>query len=79
MDLVAGKNIFIVTATTKGGAPKLVRRCTYPLTGLRVVQRIYTNLAVIAVTPKGFKLLETGPNVNEQEVRNKTDAEFVDD
>ena len=80
MDLVAGaKNIFIVTRhTTKGGAPKLVRRCTYPLTGLRVVQRIYTDLAVIAVTPKGFKLLETGPNVDEQEVRNKTDAEFVD-
>ena len=76
MDLVAGvKTIYIVTRhTTKDGAPKLVETCTYPLTGLGVVKRIYTDLAVVAVSENGFKLVETAPGVAADEVRKKTAA-----
>ena len=76
MDLVAGvKTIYIVTRhTTKDGAPKLVETCTYPLTGLGVVKRIYTDLAVIAVSENGFELVETAPGVGADEVRKKTAA-----
>ena len=76
MDLVAGvKTIYIVTRhTTKDGAPKLVETCTYPLTGLGVVKRIYTDLAVVAVLENGFKLVETAPGVAADEVRKKTAA-----
>ena len=57
MDLIAGvKTIFVITQhTTKTGEPKLVEQCTYPLTGQKVITRIYTNLAIIDITPKGFK------------------------
>ena len=56
MDLVAGvKKIFVVTEhTTKSGEPKIVAACTYPLTGKAVVDRIYTNLAVIGCHPAGL-------------------------
>ena len=76
MDLVAGvKTIYIVTRhTTKDGAPKLVETCTYPLTGLGVVKRIYTDLAVVAVSENGFELVETAPGVGADEVRKKTAA-----
>ena len=76
MDLVAGvKTIYIVTRhTTKDGEPKLVETCTYPLTGLGVVKRIYTDLAVIAVSENGFELVETAPGVGADEVRKKTAA-----
>ena len=76
MDLVAGvKPIYIVTRhTTKDGAPKLVETCTYPLTGLGVAKRIYTDLAVVAVLENGFKLVETAPGVAADEVRKKTAA-----
>ena len=79
MDLVAGaKSIFIITRhTTRDGTPKLVKRCTYPLTGLQVVKRIYTDLAVIAVNETGYELVELAPNVHLQEVLEKTDADFI--
>ncbi len=77
MDLVAGvETIFVITKhVTKTGAPKLVRRCTYPLTGCGVVKRVYTDLAVLEVTPGGFRLVELAPGVSVDEVRSKTDAE----
>lgn len=64
MDLVAGvKSIFVLTQhCTKSGEPKLVDACTYPLTGCSVVNRIYTDLAVIDVTPEGFQLVELSPD-----------------
>ncbi len=76
MDLVQGvKTILVLTQhTTKTGQPKLVEECTYPLTGQGVVSRIYTDLAVIDVTPQGFQLVELAPGVAEKEVRERTDA-----
>jgi 3-oxoadipate CoA-transferase beta subunit len=76
MDLVAGvKNIFVISQhTTKTGAPKLVEECTYPLTGARVVKRIYTDLAVIDIKPDGFHVRSLAPNVSFEEVCDKTDA-----
>ena len=76
MDLVQGvKNIYVITQhTTKTGEPKLVESCSYPLTGQGVVSRIFTNLAVIDVTRKGFQVIELAPGVNFEEVEQKTGA-----
>lgn len=80
MDLVAGvRTIFVITEhTTKTGAPKIVEKCTYPLTGRGVVGRIYTNLAVIDVTAGGLVVRETAPGVAFEEVRARTGANLVD-
>ncbi|MFG2475841.1 3-oxoacid CoA-transferase subunit B [Streptomyces fagopyri] len=61
MDLAIGaKKVFVMmTLFTKGGAPKLVPRCTYPLTGLGCVDRVYTDLAVFDITPAGVTVRET--------------------
>ena len=79
MDLVAGvKTVCIITRhCTKNGDPKLLESCTYPLTGQSVVNRIYTDLAVIDVTPAGFKLVELAPGVNRDYVRERTGAELI--
>jgi len=76
MDLVAGvPTIYVLTQhTTKTGEPKLVERCTYPLTGKACVDRIYTDLAVIDVTPDGFVATELAPGVTLDEVRAATGA-----
>lgn len=74
MDLVQGvKRIFVITQhTTKTGDPKLVEKCSYPLTGPGVVSRIYTDLAVVDVTPDGFRVVELAPGVSFDEVKEKT-------
>lgn len=79
MDLVAGvPTILVLTQhVTRTGEPKIVERCTYPLTGQGVVSRIYTDLAVIEVTPQGLRLLETAPGVTADEVREKTGAPLL--
>jgi 3-oxoadipate CoA-transferase beta subunit len=79
MDLVAGvKRVFVITQhTTKTGEPKLVERCTYPLTGLGVVDRVYTDLAVIDVTPEGFRVVELSPGVDLETVRGRTGAPLL--
>jgi 3-oxoadipate CoA-transferase beta subunit len=76
MDLVAGvETIFVITKhVTKTGDPKIVERCTFPLTGREVVSRIYSDLAVIEVTARGLVLLELAPGVTLDEVREKTAA-----
>ena len=65
MDLAVGaKRIWVMTEhTTRDGAPKLVHRCSYPLTALGAVSRIYTNLAVIDVEPEGFVVREMVPGM----------------
>lgn len=79
MDLVAGvKSVYVITQhCTKTGEPKLVERCTYPLTGRGVVNRVYTELAVIDVTPAGFRLVELSPGVAFEYVQERTDAPLL--
>lgn len=79
MDLVAGvKAIYVVTQhVTKKGDPKLVEACTFPLTGCGIVDRVYTDLAVIDVTPEGFRLVELAPGVEEEYVRERTGAPLL--
>ncbi len=79
MDLVAGvKNIYVITQhTTKDGTPKLVESCTYPLTGVGVVDRIYTDLAVIDVVDEGFQLVELAPGVGYDYVAERTGAPLL--
>ena len=76
MDLVAGvKAIYVVTQhCTKHGDPKLIEQCSFPLTGLGIVNRIYTDLAVIEVTPEGFQLVELAPGVEFDYVEQRTGA-----
>jgi 3-oxoadipate CoA-transferase beta subunit len=80
MDLVAGvRRILVMTEhTTKNGEPKLVGACTYPLTGRGVVDRVYTNLAVIDVGAEGFVLRRLAPGVTFEQVQERTGARLVD-
>ncbi|MFV1999609.1 MAG: 3-oxoacid CoA-transferase subunit B [Acidimicrobiia bacterium] len=79
MDLVAGvRSIRVITQhTTRAGEPKLVETCTFPLTGPGVVDRIYTNLAVIDITPRGFQLVELAPDIEFDYVQDRTGAPLL--
>ncbi len=79
MDLVAGvETIYVITQhTTRSGEPKLVTDCTYPLTGRGVVNRIYTDLAVVDVTDDGFQLVELAPGVTFEYVAARTGAPLL--
>ena len=81
MDLVTSSNNIIVamTHTNRQGQSKLLKRCTLPITGVSCVKKIVTDLAVIEVTSKGFKLTELAPGVSENEIINLTDAELTID
>jgi 3-oxoadipate CoA-transferase beta subunit len=79
MDLAAGaKRVWVVSEhTTKDGTPKLVERCSYPLTASAVVQRLYTNLAVVDVVPgRGFVVKEIVPGLSLADVQAKTGAKL---
>lgn len=79
MDLVAGvKQIYVVTQhCTKRGEPKLVEACTYPLTGLGIVNRVYTDLAVIEITLQGFQVVELSPGVSFDDAQERTGATLI--
>jgi 3-oxoacid CoA-transferase subunit B len=74
MDLVASaKNIIVAMMhTNPKGESKLLPKCSLPLTGVNCVKKIVTELAVLEITDKGFKLLERAPGVSVEEIKSKT-------
>lgn len=76
MDLVAGvgRVVVVMDHTSKTGEPKILRRCTLPLTGKGVVDRIISNLGVLDVVPGGLRIVECAPDVREEELRAATEA-----
>lgn len=81
MDLVASaKNIIVAMMhTNKFGESKLLRDCSLPLTGVKCVKKIVTNMAVIEVTSSGFKLLERAPGVEIETIRSSTEGKLIVD
>ena len=76
MDLVAGaKNVFVMTQhLTKEGSPKLVRKCSLPLTGASVVSRVYSDYAILDITKEGFKVLELNEDISLEYLQTVTDG-----
>lgn len=79
MDLVAGvkRVVVVMDHTNKAGESKVLKACTLPLTGRRVVDRIITNLGVLDVVEGGLKLVELADGVSDEELRKATDATIV--
>ncbi|MEX6702509.1 3-oxoacid CoA-transferase subunit B [Peribacillus frigoritolerans] len=79
MDLLVGakKVIVTMTHTSKEGKSKVLKKCTYPITSTRSVDMIITELAVFEVIDKQLKLIELMPGVTIEEVRAKTEADFI--
>ena len=79
MDLVASSENIIVamTHTNRKGQSKLLRNCSLPITGVECVKKVVTDLAVIQITKKGFKLLERAPGVSVEEIISKTEANLI--
>ncbi len=80
MDLVAGVGrVVVLMEHTAGGKPKLLHRCTLPLTGKAVVSLVVTELGVFAIRPGGVVLVDMAPGVTIAELREKTEADFTVD
>jgi len=79
MDLVAGAKRVVIAMehTTKDGGHKILKRCTLPLTGMKVVNLIVTELAVVEVTPRGLVLKEIGSDTTVDAVRRATGANLI--
>jgi 3-oxoacid CoA-transferase subunit B len=79
MDLVAGARRVIIAMehTTKDFQPKILRKCTLPLTGVRVVNTIVTEMAVIQVTPAGLLLEEIAPDLTPEDVQRVTEPTLI--
>lgn len=81
MDLAVGaKRLWVVMEhETKDGRPRIVRRCSYPLTAMAAVSRIYTNLAVIDVTPDGLRVVEIIDGLDFAGLQARTEARLISD
>jgi 3-oxoacid CoA-transferase subunit B len=79
MDIAAGAKKLIVCMehNTKDGSPKVVKHCTYPLTGIECTNTIVTDLAVIDVTGEGLLLREVAPAWTSEEVQARTEAKLI--
>ncbi len=79
MDLVASAENIIVAMmhTNKRGQSKLLRQCTLPLTGVSCVKKVVTNMAVLDITPNGFKLIERAPGVSVEEIQKATEGRLI--
>ena len=81
MDLVASAENIIVAMmhVNKAGESKILKKCTLPLTGVGCVKKAVTELAVLEITPNGFKLLERALGVSVEEIIQATEAELIID
>jgi len=79
MDLVASAENIIVAMmhTNRAGESKLLQECTLPITGVQCVKKVVTNLAVMDITPEGFKLIERAPSISVDEIRNATAGRLI--
>ena len=79
MDLVASAENIIVAMmhVNKAGESKILKKCTLPLTGVGCVKKVVTELAVLEVTPNGFKLLERAPGVSVEDIIKATEADLI--
>jgi len=79
MDLVAGakRTVVAMEHCTREGKPKILKKCTLPLTGVKVVDTIVTQLGYMRVTPKGIVLEEVAPDVTAEEVQRCTEATLI--
>jgi 3-oxoadipate CoA-transferase beta subunit len=79
MDLAVGaKRVWVVMEhQTKDGGARLLRRCSYPLTAARCVSRVYTNLAVLDVTPAGYRMIDMIPGLSFEELQARTEARLL--
>ena len=79
MDLVASAENIIVAMmhVNKAGESKILKNCTLPLTGVNCVKKVVTELAVLEVTDKGFKLLERAPGISVEDIVKATEAELI--
>ena len=79
MDLVASAENIIVAMmhVNKAGESKILKKCSLPLTGVGCVKKVVTELAVLEVTPKGFKLLERAPGVSIEDIIKATEATLI--
>ena len=79
MDLVASAEYIIVAMmhVNKAGESKILKKCTLPLTGVGCVKKVVTELAVLEITPNGFKLLERAPGVSVEDIIKATEANLI--
>ncbi|MAM35226.1 MAG: succinyl-CoA--3-ketoacid-CoA transferase, partial [Micavibrio sp.] len=79
MDLVASAENIIVAMmhTNRAGESKLLKKCTLPLTGVRCVKKVVTNLAVLDIEEKGFILKELAPGISVEMVKNATEGNLI--
>ena len=79
MDLVASAENIIVAMmhANRAGESKLLKKCSLPITGVGCVKRVVTDLAVLDITPDGFKLIERAPGVSVEEIKNATEGRLV--